>query len=217
MNTPPSATPWQPEGTVYGVLLNFRREAALWQPRMHEAPYKAPPVAPVLYIKTANTWNPDGGELALPAAAANVETGATVGLVFGASGVEGCVLLNDFSLPHESYFRPPVKYRCLDGFLGLGVRQPLGSLDALAGLTLELRVNGVLRQRTAFDALVRDPARLLADVGDFMSLRPGDVLMLGTDCEADGQRPRLQPGDRVELSAPGFEPLRHTIVREGHA
>src|SRR3546814_13530146 len=35
MNTPtPSATPWQPAGTVYGVLLNFRHEAGLWQARM---------------------------------------------------------------------------------------------------------------------------------------------------------------------------------------
>ena len=37
-----------PFGTVYGTLLNFRREHALWAARMHEAPYKAPPNAPVL-------------------------------------------------------------------------------------------------------------------------------------------------------------------------
>ena len=35
--------PYLPGGTVYGTLLNFRREHALWAPRMHEAPYKAPP------------------------------------------------------------------------------------------------------------------------------------------------------------------------------
>ncbi len=60
-----SPAPWQPAGTVYGALLNFRREYEQWQPRMHEAPYKAPPQAPVLYVKTANTWNPDGGQVAL--------------------------------------------------------------------------------------------------------------------------------------------------------
>lgn len=219
MNTPtPSATPWQPAGTVYGVLLNFRHEAGLWQARMHEAPYKAPPKAPVLYVKTANTWNPAGGTLALPAGADAVETGATLGLVFGAEGLAGCVLLNDFSLPHASYFRPPVKYRCLDGFLGLGsTLRPLTSPEALEGLCIELRVNGELRQTTRFDALVRRPDQLIAEVGDFMTLRPGDVLMLGTDCGADGQRPRLVAGDQVELRAPGFEPLRHLVIRENQA
>jgi 5-oxopent-3-ene-1,2,5-tricarboxylate decarboxylase/2-hydroxyhepta-2,4-diene-1,7-dioate isomerase len=48
-----------PAGTVYGTLLNFRAEVdALWAPQMNEPPYKAPPQAPVLYVKTANTWTP---------------------------------------------------------------------------------------------------------------------------------------------------------------
>ena len=47
--------PYRPMGTVYGTLLNFQREHTLWAPRMNEAPYQAPPKAPVLYIKTANT------------------------------------------------------------------------------------------------------------------------------------------------------------------
>ena len=34
--------------------------------------------------------------------------------------VAGYVLMNDLSLPHASYFRPPVKFKCLDGFLGIG-------------------------------------------------------------------------------------------------
>jgi 5-oxopent-3-ene-1,2,5-tricarboxylate decarboxylase/2-hydroxyhepta-2,4-diene-1,7-dioate isomerase len=52
--------------------------------------------------------------------------------------------------------------------------------------------------------LVRDLPTLLADVGDFMTLQAGDVLMVGTDCLADGARPRAQVGDRVDISAPGF-------------
>ena len=50
-------------GTVYGTLLNFRSELAAWAPKMHGAPYKAPPKAPVLYIKTANTWSADGASI----------------------------------------------------------------------------------------------------------------------------------------------------------
>jgi 5-oxopent-3-ene-1,2,5-tricarboxylate decarboxylase / 2-hydroxyhepta-2,4-diene-1,7-dioate isomerase len=47
-----------PTGTVYGTLLNFRAEVLALAPQMHELPYKAPPKAPVLFIKTANTWSP---------------------------------------------------------------------------------------------------------------------------------------------------------------
>jgi hypothetical protein len=52
-----SAAPFLPDGTVYGTLLNFRHEQALWAARATEPPYKAPPQAPVLFIKTANTFS----------------------------------------------------------------------------------------------------------------------------------------------------------------
>ena len=52
--------------------------------------------------------------------------------------------------------------------------------------------------------MMRGIPQLLADVGEFMTLQPGDVLMVGTDCLLDGTRPRAKAGDRVEISAPGF-------------
>jgi 5-oxopent-3-ene-1,2,5-tricarboxylate decarboxylase/2-hydroxyhepta-2,4-diene-1,7-dioate isomerase len=36
-------------------------------------------------------------------------------------------------------------------------------------------------------------------------LQPGDVLMVGSDCLADGTRPRAQPGDQIDITAPGFD------------
>ena len=80
MTAPP---PFQPDGTVYGTLLNFRHEQALWAARATEPPYKAPPQAPVLFIKTANTFTAAGAAIPLPASAPEVEVGASVGLVFG--------------------------------------------------------------------------------------------------------------------------------------
>lgn len=211
--------PYLPTGTVYGTLLNFQREHALWAPRMSEAPYKAPPQAQVLYIKTANTFTPAGHAIALPPGVAEVEVSASLGLVAGEGGaVAGCVLFNDVAIPHESYYRPPVKFRCVDGFLGVG--REVVSLDAVGGLaglgamTLELRVHGVLKQVVALADLVRDAATLWADVNAFQSMRPGDVLMLGTDCLADGNRPRAKVGDAVEITAAGFKPLTHQFVQE---
>jgi 5-oxopent-3-ene-1,2,5-tricarboxylate decarboxylase / 2-hydroxyhepta-2,4-diene-1,7-dioate isomerase len=205
-----------PGGTVYGTLLNFRREHALWAPRMHEAPYKAPPNAPVLYIKTANTFTRSGHAISLAPGVTEVEVAASLGLVAGEGGVvAGAVLLNDVAVPHESYYRPPVKFRCVDGFLGVGdAVRPVASLDELSSLVLELRVDGVMRQRTALADLIRDAATLWADVNAFQSMRPGDVLMVGTDCLEDGTRPRVKVGDAVEITATGFSPLVNHFIQE---
>jgi 5-oxopent-3-ene-1,2,5-tricarboxylate decarboxylase/2-hydroxyhepta-2,4-diene-1,7-dioate isomerase len=210
---------YRPIGTVYGTLLNFRREHTLWAPHMSEAPYQAPPKAPVLYIKTANTFTSHGQAIALPGGVEAVEVNATLGLVAGEGGLpESCVLFNDVTLPHKSYYRPPVKFRCVDGFLGVGdaVRTlaDLGGLDALSAMVLELRVNGVMRQRSSLAELVRDAATLWTEVNGFQSLQPGDVLMLGTDCLEDGARVRVHEGDAVEITAQGLSPLVNHFVRE---
>lgn len=201
-----------PKGTVYGVLLNFRAEVEALAPQMTQPPYKAPPKAPVLYVKTANTWSPSGSAITVPAHAAEVEIGATVAMVIGPDNdVEGFVLMNDLSIPHASFFRPPVKYKCLDGFLGIGpaMRDAQEVADP-AEFKLEVRVNGELRQSVDFSKTVRNASQLLEDVGAFMTLAHGDVLMLG----CDAGRPLAHAGDTIEISAPGFEALTNTLVKE---
>jgi 5-oxopent-3-ene-1,2,5-tricarboxylate decarboxylase/2-hydroxyhepta-2,4-diene-1,7-dioate isomerase len=198
-------TPWTPQGTVYGTLLNFRREWDLWSERMTQDPHKAPPKAPVLYVKTANTFCPAGQDLLLQDGVSDVDIGATLGLVIGMQAqVVGAVLLNDWCVPHASYYRPPVKFRCRDGFLGLPAQITAGQVQDWAALQMDVRRNGALVQTVQLGELMRNMPTLLADVGEFMTLQPGDVLMVGTDCLADGTRPRAKAGDRVEISAPGF-------------
>ncbi len=124
------------------------------------------------------------------------------------------MLLNDLSLPHASYYRPAIRFRNRDGFLVCApAATPLAQLN-LKALAIEARVNGARVQSVDLSTLVRDAATLLADVSAFMSLQPGDVLMLGTDCLADGARPRAKAGDRIEISAPGLAPLAHTVIGE---
>lgn len=212
----PWMPPWQPSGTVYGTLLNFRREWDLWTPRMTQDPHKAAPKAPVLYIKTANTFCPAGQNLLLQDGVSEVDIGATLGLVIGApslSGVQvvGAVLLNDWSVPHASYYRPPVKFRCRDGFLALPQQVTPGQMQDWSALQIAVRRNGELVQTVDLRELMRDLPTLLADVGEFMTPQPGDVLMVGTDCLADGTRPRARAGDQVEISAPGFATVITTV------
>ena len=205
-------TPWTPSGTVYGTLLNFRREWDMWSPRMAQDPHKAPPKAPVLYVKSANTFCPAGQDLLLQDGVNEVDIGATLGLVMGAQAqVVGAALLNDWSVPHTSYYRPPVKFRCRDGFLGLPQQITPGQVQDWATLQIAVRRNGELVQSVDLHQLMRDVPKLLADVGEFMTLQPGDVLMVGTDCLADGTRPRAKAGDKVEISAPGFASVVTTV------
>ncbi len=196
--------PWQPQGTVYGTLLNFQREWDLWAPRMHDDPHKAPPKQPVLYVKSANTFNAAGHDLALQDGVTEVDVGASLGLVMGEDGqVQAGALLLDWSVPHASYFRPPIKFRCRDGYLGLP--QALTPFQAdWDRLEIEVMLNDAVVQRVALSTLKRSIPQLLADVGDFMTLQAGDVLMVGTDCLETGLRPRAHEGDTVEIRAAGL-------------
>lgn len=238
LQAPPTAAApgcgWLPAGTVYGTLLNFRREWDLWAPRMAEPPYKAAPQAPVLYVKTANTFAAQGAAVAVPGP---VWLGPTLGLVVADSGSNSAlarppsaqaaidsvviggvpmgalVLVDDLSLPHDSYYRPAIRFRNRDGFLVCGQPVPAAGVD-LAALRIEAWLNGARVQTIDLATLVRSVDTLVADVNAFMTLQPGDVLLLGTDCLPDGSRPLGQPGDRVEIRAAGFPILQHTLVED---
>lgn len=199
-------------GTVYGTLMNFRGELDALGPKMNEAPYKAPPQAPVLYVKPANTWTENGATIALPARVPEVAVGATVAMVMkSAREIAGFVLMNDLTIPHESFYRPPVKFDCLDGFLGIGDRvRARNEAGDPAVFKLEVRINGELKQTVHFSQLVRPADRLLADVAEFMTLGEGDMLMLGCDVG----RPRARVGDRIEIKMPALGTLTNLLVAE---
>jgi len=202
-----------PQGTVYGTLLNFQQEWQIRAPQMPEAPYKGAPKAPVLFIKTANTFTPSGGRIALPNSVAEVDIGANLAWIFGASAqAVACVLVNDVSIPHESYYRPPVKFKCVDGFLGVGLStRGIEQINSDA-VVLTVKVNGKEVQRVNYADTVRKSQELLAHIAEFMTFQEGDVLLLGSDCLPDGKRPRAKEGDVVEISADGFETLVNAVT-----
>jgi 5-oxopent-3-ene-1,2,5-tricarboxylate decarboxylase/2-hydroxyhepta-2,4-diene-1,7-dioate isomerase len=199
---------FMPTGTVYGTLLNFKAELAAMQPQMNQPPYKAPPQAPVLYVKPANTWSANGAGIAVPARVPEVEIGATIAMVIRSNGSNQqihYVLMNDLSIPHNSFFRPPVKFKCLDGFLGIGSHTI--EADKPQDFKLEVRVNGKLVQSLDFSQLVRPASQLFTDVSEFMTLQEGDVLMLGCDCLPNGKRPLAKVGDTIIISSPSHPAL----------
>jgi 5-oxopent-3-ene-1,2,5-tricarboxylate decarboxylase / 2-hydroxyhepta-2,4-diene-1,7-dioate isomerase len=218
VNQPPVAVPlapWALSGTVLGVLMNHRPALAALGDAVHQAPYKAPPKAPVLYLKPRNTWRASGGVVPVPADAPALELGATLAAVIGApaarvaaadamSHVAGWLLVADVCVPHAVYYRPSLRWRVRDGFCPLGPAVvPRAAVPDPDALVLDLRVDGELVHRAPCGDRVRGIAALIADVSAFMTLQPGDLLMLGV---AHGA-PRVRAGQRAEVSAPGLAPL----------
>lgn len=205
----------QVSGTVYGVILN---DAASVQKigSLAEAPYKGAPKAPALYIKPANTRAACGAAVNLPGDAKTVEVAATIGLVMGrAAGrlcaenaldaVAGIVLAADLSLPHASYYRPAIREKCFDGSLPLSSVKPLVDIGQLV---LNTEIDGKVVESRSLAGLIRQPAQLLADVTEFMSLRQGDVLLVGVSYQA----PQAAAGSKITLSADGVGSLSFTIA-----
>jgi 2-keto-4-pentenoate hydratase/2-oxohepta-3-ene-1,7-dioic acid hydratase in catechol pathway len=55
----------------------------------------------------------------------------------------------------------------------------LGDIE-LASLSLQLEINGELRQHGGYDLMMHKPAQILAGIQEFMQLEDGDIIMTGT-------------------------------------
>ena len=62
---------------------------------------------------------------------------------------------------------------CFSDFVTLGDIEP-------ASLSLQLEINGELRQHGGYDLMLHKPAQILAGIQEFMTLEDGDIIMTGT-------------------------------------
>lgn len=209
-------------GTVYGVLLNYKGAWAALEDAMQAPPYKAPPKAPVLYIKPANTLIAHRMPIPCPEDAPELEVGAALGVVIGRTAtrvsreqaldyVAGYTVVNDVSIPHDSVYRPALKEKCRDGFCPAGP----WVIDSKAvpdpnRVRIRVWVNGELKQENSTAHLIRNVQQLLADVTEFMTLYPGDTLLVGVPEHA----PRVKIGDRVRIEMEGVGVLENAVVAE---
>ena len=156
----------------------------------------------------------------LPDGADRVDVCAALGIVFGAQAtrvpearafdpVRGYTVVADLSLPHTSLHRPPIREKCFDGSCPIGpwvvAREQISDPDALEVL---VHVNGTLQQRRSLRGLVRSISRLIADVTEFLTLYPGDVLLAGVPVAA----PSAGPGDGICVEIPGIGRLELRIA-----
>ncbi|MEW9583485.1 fumarylacetoacetate hydrolase family protein [Paraburkholderia sp. DGU8] len=207
-------------GAVYGTLLNDRAALDALGDTMHAAPYKAPPKAPILYLKPRNTLAGHRVRVVVPDDAAGVEVGASLGIVIGrtatrisvdraADYIAGYTPVADLSVPHSNVYRPSVRLRARDGFCVVGpavvAARHVATPDQL-GIAVVL--NDAKRFTASTASSVRNIAQLLADVTDFMTLSAGDVLMLGVRYGS----PVAHVGDTAAITIGELPPLMVSFV-----
>jgi 5-oxopent-3-ene-1,2,5-tricarboxylate decarboxylase/2-hydroxyhepta-2,4-diene-1,7-dioate isomerase len=209
--------PYRLSGRVYGTLMNHRSALQALGAAACAAPYKAAPVAPVLYIKPPNTLT---GPVIVPNDVDELEIGASLGVVMGRTAcaltarnaldfVAGYVIVNDISVPHSVYYRPSIRFKARDGFCPMGPAVvPRAAVPDPDKLQVKVFVDGELRQSASTSELVRPVARLLADVTDFMTLSPGDVLAVGAAAPA----PRVHAGQTVAIEIDGLGRLETSFT-----
>lgn len=214
--------PYRLSGVVYGTLMNDPEALAALGDAVHQTPYKAPPKAPVLYVKPRNTLASNGAALALPAGWEALEIGAALGLVIGRTAcrvdaasalsyLAGYTIVNDVSLPHDSFYRPSIRFKARDGFCPIGpVVVPASAIENPDALGVRVYVGDELVHTTSTAGRVRPTAELLAAVTEFMTLQPGDILMLGVSAGA----PKAGAGQRVAIEIDGLGRLENTVQAE---
>ncbi len=206
-------------GTVYGTLLNFRGALAALGDSVNQPPLKAPPKAPILYIKPRNTFAADGDAVWLPDGVDALEFGASLALVIGRTAcrvaerdaldvIAGYAIANDVSVPHQPYYRPSLRFKCRDGYCPIGAVVPHSAVPDPDALAITVEVDGEVVQRAHTSTLIRPVAKLLADVTEFMTLSRGDLLLIGVPEGA----PRLRAGQRATIRIDGIGELRNQVV-----
>jgi 5-oxopent-3-ene-1,2,5-tricarboxylate decarboxylase/2-hydroxyhepta-2,4-diene-1,7-dioate isomerase len=207
-------------GAVYGTLLNDRAALLALGDAVHAVPYKAPPSAPILYLKPRNTLAGHRARVEVPEDSAGIEVGASLGIVIGRNAtrltvdnafdhVAGYTIVADLSLPHMSVYRPSVRFRARDRFCVIGptlvAKRHVAEPD-------NLPINVKLADKPDFNAStassVRNVARLLADVTEFMTLSAGDVITLGVPHGS----PVAHAGDEAIVSIGEWAPLSVSFV-----
>jgi 5-oxopent-3-ene-1,2,5-tricarboxylate decarboxylase/2-hydroxyhepta-2,4-diene-1,7-dioate isomerase len=212
-------------GTVYGTLLNDRAALDAMGDLVNAAPYKAPPKAPVLYVKPRNTLVGHGASVVVPDDEAGVQVGGSLGIVIGRTAcrvsvddalsyVSGYTTVADLCVPHASVYRPAVRYRARDGSCVIGpaviARRHVSNPD---DLRIVVQVGGREPFVASTASSIRSVAQLIADVTDFMTLAPDDVLTLGVPHGS----PIVRSGEVVSVSIDGMVPVQFSTVAPGKA
>ena len=177
------------------------------------------PAEPLLFFKPPSSLLKPGGTILLPPASSRVDHEGEIAIVIGhraarlQAGFDPRAIIRGYTLANDVTARDLQKK---DGqwtrAKGFDTFCPVGpwvsdEVDPAAGLVLETRVNGELRQHgTTADFIFTIP-QLLVYITAAITIEAGDLVLTGTP---SGVGP-LQPGDSVEVSGEGLGTLRNQV------
>jgi 2-keto-4-pentenoate hydratase/2-oxohepta-3-ene-1,7-dioic acid hydratase in catechol pathway len=179
------------------------------------------PSHPLIFFKPVSALLPPGGIVRMPAQSARVDYEGELALVIGRrvrhlreedwrSALRGYTLANDVTARDlQKTDGQWTRAKGFDTFCPVG---PIVSdeLDFAAGLTLETRINGELRQQGSTLDFIFPIPKLLAWITSVMTLEEGDLVLTGTP---SGVGP-LQAGDQTEITIPGLGTLTNSFQPE---
>jgi 2-keto-4-pentenoate hydratase/2-oxohepta-3-ene-1,7-dioic acid hydratase in catechol pathway len=180
------------------------------------------PTNPILFLKPPSSLLKPRGLVKLPALSERVDYEGELALVIGQpvrdfnvgadwrNVVRGFTLANDVTA--RDLQKKDAQFTRAKGFDTFCPVGPLVSdeLDLDAGLTIETRVNGELKQNGTTKDFIFPVPQLLAAITAVMTLEPGDLVLTGTPA---GVGP-LKAGDRVEVSMAGLGVLGNSVEAE---
>ena len=180
------------------------------------------PAEPLLFLKPPSSLLAPNGVVCMPRASERIDYEGELALIIGRharklapdadwrSYVRGYTIANDVTARDlQKRDGQWTRAKGFDTFCPVG---PCVSdeVDPVAGLTVETRVNGELRQHgSTLDFIFPIPA-LLSYITAARTLEPGDLLLTGTP---SGVGP-VRAGDRVEVAIPGLGVLSNTFAPE---
>jgi len=177
------------------------------------------PDRPLLFLKPPSAVSSHASDVTLPAGKERIDHEAELGVVVGqqCKGVDeadamdvvaGYTCVNDLSNRDDQRREQNwVRGKAFDN------AAPLGPVVATpehvpADASIELRVDGETRQSSSRDRLLFAIPELIAEITEYLTLEPGDVIATGTPA---GVGP-LSDGDEIVVDIEGVGQLRHTVA-----
>lgn len=180
------------------------------------------PTEPLIFTKPPSSLLAPGGVVRMPSASARVDYEGELAIVIGrrisrfmADGdwrgaIRGYTLANDVTARDlQKKEGQWTRGKGWDTFCPVG---PIVSdeIDVAAGVTIETRLNGEVKQHGSTADFIFSIPELFAYITQAITLEPGDLLLTGTPA---GVGP-VKAGDRVDVAMEGLGVLSNTFEPE---